>query len=94
MVAKSHTVSSCQQVCLSREDPWGTGSGVYVCVAYFFMQLVMRMWISCLSSSSSMAPRYPSLLSENRGEAISFSVSICHLCVCVCVLRVCDSNEV
>ena len=48
----------------------------------------MRMWISCLSSSSIMAPRYPSLLSENLGEAINFRVSIWnrHVCgICECM---------
>lgn len=36
------------------------------------MQFVMSKWTSCLSSSSSIAPRYPIRLSVNFWEAINF----------------------
>lgn len=38
---------------------------------YFLMQLVIRRWTSCLSSSSNMAPKYPMRLSVNFWEAMS-----------------------
>lgn len=43
---------------------------------YFFSELVMRRWVSWFSSNNSIAPKYPSLLSANLGEATSFRHSI------------------
>lgn len=38
---------------------------------YFFIELVIRRCTSCLSSSSIIAPKYPTRLSENFELAIS-----------------------
>ncbi len=50
----------------TRWDPWLT---------HFLMQFVIKRWTSCLSSRSSMAPRYPIRLSVNFCDAISFKHS-------------------
>lgn len=47
---------------------------------YFLMQLVIRRWTSCLSSSSNMAPKYPMRLSVNFWEAMSLRHSNCPKC--------------
>ena len=44
-------------------------------ISYCFNELVMSKWISCRSSSKSIAPRYPIRLSVKRGDAINFKHS-------------------